>query len=49
VASKALWPDGVWEQTIDTPAAGAGHQCSFSLSTTSPVHLETFGWDASLG
>jgi hypothetical protein len=44
VASKALWPDGVWEQTIDTPAAGPGKQCSFSLSATSLVHLATFEW-----
>ena len=44
VASKALWPEGVWEQTIETPAAGAGRQCSFSLSTTSLVHLAAFDW-----
>ena len=44
VATKTLWPDGVWEQTIDTPAADEGRQCSFSLSTTSLVHLATFGW-----
>ena len=44
VATQTLWPDGVWEQTIDTPASGAGRQCSFSLSTTSLVHLATFEW-----
>jgi hypothetical protein len=44
VARTDLWPDGVWEQTIDTPAAGPGRQCSFSLSTTSLVHLDTFEW-----
>jgi Dolichyl-phosphate-mannose-protein mannosyltransferase len=44
VATKTLWPDGVWEQTIDTPASGVGGQCSFSLSTTSLVHLATFDW-----
>jgi hypothetical protein len=44
VAKTALWPDGVWEQTIDTPAAGPGRQCSFSLSTTSLLHLDTFEW-----
>jgi hypothetical protein len=44
VAKTDLWPNGVWEQTIDTPAAGPGRQCSFSLSSTSLVHLDTFEW-----
>jgi hypothetical protein len=44
VAKTALWPDGVWEQTIDTPAARPGTQCSFSLSSTGLVRLATFEW-----
>jgi hypothetical protein len=43
VATTHLWREGVWEQTIQTPAA-TGTRCSFSLSTTSLVHLAAFGW-----
>jgi hypothetical protein len=43
VAQTRLWPDGVWEQTVKTPAA-AGARCTFSLSTTSLVHLSSFEW-----
>src|SRR5581483_2856354 len=42
VATTTLWPDGVWEQTLQTPASG--HRCTFSLSTTSLVHLAAFTW-----
>ncbi len=43
VAQTRLWPEGVWEQTIQTPAA-TGARCTFSLSTTSLVHLSVFAW-----
>jgi hypothetical protein len=42
VATTTLWPDGVWEQTLQTPANG--HRCTFALSTTSLLHLATFAW-----
>lgn len=44
VVTTKLWPNGVWEQSIRTPARGPLHRCSFSLSTTSLVHLATFAW-----
>jgi hypothetical protein len=43
VAKTQLWLEGVWEQTIVTPPSTGG-RCSFSLSTTSLVHLATFEW-----
>jgi hypothetical protein len=42
VATFKLWPYGVWEQTIPT-AAGSG-RCTFSLSSSSLVHLRRFAW-----
>jgi hypothetical protein len=44
VTSTSLWPDGVWEQTVTTPAAPAGTQCTFTLTSSSLVHLATFEW-----
>jgi len=44
VAETQLWPQGVWEHTIDTPARPSGSRCAFSLSTTSLLHLAAFGW-----
>jgi hypothetical protein len=38
-----LWLEGVWEHTVRTPAA-ANARCTFSLSTTSLVHLAVFDW-----
>jgi hypothetical protein len=43
VTQTQLWLDGVWEHTVHTPAA-AGARCTFSLSTTSLVHLAVFDW-----
>jgi hypothetical protein len=42
VATTTLWPHGVWEQTIPT-SAGPG-RCTFSLSSSSVVHLQNFSW-----
>jgi hypothetical protein len=39
-----LWPDGVWEQSVATPAARPATQCTFSLASTSLVHLAAFEW-----
>jgi hypothetical protein len=44
VAETDLWPQGVWEQTIQTPARPRGSRCSFSLTSSSLVHLQTFRW-----
>jgi hypothetical protein len=44
VATTNLWPDGVWEQRITTPASSAGGRCTFSLASSSLVHLSTFTW-----
>jgi hypothetical protein len=44
VATTQLWPGGVWEQTLRTPAARPGSECHFSVATTSLVHLATFSW-----
>jgi len=46
VATTQLWPQGVWEQTISTPAAapGSADRCTFTLSSTSVVQLTTFAW-----
>jgi len=44
VARTALWPEGVWEQTVATPAAGPHARCTFTLVTSSLVHLSTFEW-----
>ena len=38
-----LWLQGVWEQTVKTPAAHRA-RCTFTLSTTSLVHLAAFEW-----
>jgi hypothetical protein len=46
VTQTRLWPHGVWEYSVDTPARAAGARCTFSLSTTSLVHLTTFAWTA---
>src|SRR5205823_2447758 len=46
LTTTELWPDGVWEQTVRTPRSRAGSRCTFSLSTTSLVHLATFAWRA---
>jgi hypothetical protein len=43
VTQTQLWPEGVWELTVKTPAA-AGARCTYSLSTTSLVHLSVFAW-----
>jgi hypothetical protein len=40
-----LWPEGVWEQSVTTPAAPAGARCTFSLASTSLVHLAAFEWN----
>jgi hypothetical protein len=42
VSSTALWPRGVWTQTLET-SAGDG-RCTFTLSSTSLVHLEQLEW-----
>jgi hypothetical protein len=47
ITTTNLWPDGVWEQRIRTPAAGAHGRCTFSLSSTSLVHLAAFTWTPS--
>lgn len=39
-----LWPGGVWEQSVTTPASPAGRRCTFSLASTSLVHLSAFAW-----
>jgi hypothetical protein len=44
VASTSLWPDGVWEQSVATAAAPPGTQCTFTLTSSSLVHLATFEW-----
>jgi hypothetical protein len=44
VSQTQLWPQGVWEYTITTPARPAGSRCTFTLSTTSLLHLAAFGW-----
>jgi len=44
IATTPLWPGGVWEQTVATPATRRGGRCTFSLATTSLVHLATFSW-----
>jgi hypothetical protein len=36
----------VWEHTVQTPVA-RGARCTFSLSTTSLVHLAAFAWSPS--
>jgi hypothetical protein len=43
IAQTQLWLQGVWEHTVRTPHA-AGARCTFSLSTTSLVHLSVFSW-----
>jgi hypothetical protein len=43
VATYDLWPRGVWEQTVTTPP-GSG-RCTFSLSSSSLVHLDDFSWN----
>jgi hypothetical protein len=43
VTHTQLWPQGVWEQTVKTPKA-EGARCTFSLSTTSLVHLSVLAW-----
>jgi hypothetical protein len=40
VATYDLWPRGVWEQAVTTPP-GSG-RCTFSLSSSSLVHLDDF-------
>ena len=42
VATTDLWPHGVWSQTLET-SAGDG-RCTFSLSSSSLVHLQQFEW-----
>jgi hypothetical protein len=42
VATFDLWPRGVWERAIPTEA-GSG-RCTFSLSSSSLVHLDDFSW-----
>jgi len=42
VATYKLWPHGVWDKTIQTPAGG--RRCTFSLSSSSLVHLDEFDW-----
>jgi hypothetical protein len=44
IATTTLWPGGVWEQTVRTPATSPGSQCQFAVATTSLVHLATFRW-----
>jgi hypothetical protein len=44
LATTTLWPDGVFEQTIATPARPPGGRCTFSLTSSSLVHLQAFGW-----
>ena len=46
LTTTTLWPDGVWEQTVRTPARPGG-RCTFSLESTSLVHLDTFEWTPS--
>jgi hypothetical protein len=43
VTQTRLWREGVWEFTVKTPKA-ARARCTFSLSTTSLVHLSVFAW-----
>jgi hypothetical protein len=43
VTQTQLWPEGVWELSVKTPAA-KNARCTFSLSTTSLVHLSVFAW-----
>jgi hypothetical protein len=43
ITHTQLWPEGVWELTVKTPAAKDA-RCTFSLSTTSLVHLSVFAW-----
>ena len=38
-----LWLQGVWEQTVQTPAAHRA-RCTFTLSTTSLANLAAFEW-----
>jgi hypothetical protein len=42
VATFDLWPRGVWKQTIPTPPGST--RCTFSLSSSSLVHLRRFTW-----
>ena len=42
VATFDLWPRGEWKQTIQTPAGSK--RCTFSLSSSSLVHLRRFTW-----
>jgi hypothetical protein len=44
VTSTSLWPQGVWEQSLSTPAEPPGRRCTFSLTSSSLVHLATFTW-----
>ena len=43
IAQTQLWLQGVWEHSVRTPQA-TGSRCTFSLATTSLVHLSVFAW-----
>jgi len=42
-----LWPGGVWEQSVPTHPLPRGTRCTFSLASTSLVHLAAFEWNPS--
>jgi len=42
-----LWPGGVWEQSVATHPLPRGTRCTFSLASTSLVHLAAFEWNPS--